>query len=377
MENWWLHFLAAAWSITVEAAPWLLLSLLVGGLVHEFLPTSNLRRALNQRGAAGLLGAVIVGALLPICSCGVVPLSVSLFRSGVRVGPVMAFTAATPIINPAAVIMSLGLLGPQLTAAYVALGLVLPFALGMLSERWGSAQVEATTDALAAVQATAAAPTDIPLVARLTRGLRWGLLDLGPSIGFYLAIGILVGALATGLGPANWIKDYLGGGSLLGLAAIAVLGASLYVCAVAHIPLVASLLAAGAAPGAAIVFLVTGTATNLPELIALYHTIGKRTVVIYSVTLIVASFIAGLLVNAWLLPGFALSLDPLRGLEMITLGGKLQPSLSSAFVTGSAYLVAGLAAWGTWLRLKQRLASPVKAGACSASCCQSQQSPSE
>ena len=377
MENWWLHFLAAAWSITIESAPWLLLSLLVGGLVHEFLPTSNLRGALNQRGAAGLLGAVIVGALLPICSCGVVPLSVSLFRSGVRIGPVMAFTAATPIINPAAVIMSLGLLGPQLTAAYVALGLALPFVLGMLSERWGSAQIDATTQALADVPVAAPGPTDIPLAARVTRGLKWGLLDLGPSIGFYLAIGILVGALTTAVAPANWIKDYLGGGSLLGLLAIAVLGASLYVCAVAHIPLVASLLAAGAAPGAAIVFLVTGTATNLPELIALYHTIGKRTVVIYSVTLIVASFIAGLLVNAWLLPGFALSLDPLRGLEMITLGGKLQPSLSSAFVTGSAYLVTGLAAWGTWLRLKQRFASPVKAGACTASCCQSHQTPPE
>ena len=48
----------------------------------------------------------------------------------VRIGPVMAFTAATPMINPAAVILALGLLGPQLTAAYVALGLLLLCVVG-------------------------------------------------------------------------------------------------------------------------------------------------------------------------------------------------------------------------------------------------------
>jgi uncharacterized membrane protein YraQ (UPF0718 family) len=378
MDHWWLRFVGAAWSITIESAPWVVISLLVGGLVHEFLPTSNLRGALNRRGVAGLFGAVVVGALLPICSCGVVPLSVSMYRSGVRIGPVMAFTAATPIINPAAVILSLGLLGPQLTAAYVALGLILPFLLGLMSERWSGARIDVAAQALATVRATAGAGAPAsPFAARLGRGLKWGLLDLGPSIGFYLAIGILVGALTTGLAPSNWIKDYLGNGSLPGLLAIAVLGASLYVCAVAHIPLVASLVAAGASPGAAIVFLVTGTATNLPELIALYNTIGKRTVILYSATLIVASFIAGLLVNAWLLPGFTLSLDPLRGLEMLSLGDQLQPTLSAQLAAGAAYVVTGLAAWGTWLRLRQRLAAPAQVGTCTASCCQSHQAPSE
>lgn len=372
METWWLRFTGAVWSITAESAPWVLLSLLVGGLVHEFLPTSRFRAVLNRPGVSGLFGAVVVGAMLPICSCGVVPLSVSLYRTGARIGPVMAFTAATPIINPAAVILSLGLLGPQITVAYVALGLLLPLILGIVSERWGDSQLTAFAQpADAAVQWESSLSPRLPLVRRWLRGIAWGIFDLGPSIGFYLAIGILIGALTTGLAPPHWIKDYLGGGSVLSLLAVAVFGASLYVCAVAHIPLVASLLAAGAGPGAAIVFLVTGTATNLPELIALYHTIGKRTTVIYSVTLIIASFAAGLLVNAWLLPDFSLSLDPLRGLDMVTLGEKWQPSLSSVFVSGSAYLITGLAAWGTWLRIRQRFF--VKSISGTSACCQCDQ----
>ena len=230
MENWWLHFLNTTWSITIESAPWVLISLLAGGLVHEFLPTSNLQGLLNRRGTAGLIGAVVVGALLPICSCGVVPLSVSMYRSGVRIGPVMAFTAATPIINPASIILSLGLLGPQITAAYVALGLLLPFVLGVISERWGNVQIHAASLALSATQSPAKPSTD-SLGTRVARGIKWGVFDLGPSIGFYLAFGILIGSLTTGLAPANWIKNHLGDGSLFGLAAIAILGASIYVCA--------------------------------------------------------------------------------------------------------------------------------------------------
>lgn len=376
MEAGWMRFVGAVWSITAESAPWVLLSLLVGGLVHEFLPSSQFRTVLNRRGFAGLLGAVVVGALLPICSCGVVPLSVSLYRSGVRIGPVMAFTAATPIINPAAVILSLGLLGPQITAAYVALGLLLPLLLGVVSERWGGVAPVFATAPLDAPVVPPSPPA--PWLQRVRRGLVWGIFELGPSIGFYLAIGVLIGALTMGLAPSHWIKDYLGGASFLSLLAVAVFGASLYVCAVAHIPLVASLLAAGAGPGAAIVFLVTGTATNLPELITLYHTLGKRTVVLYSLTLIVASFVAGLLLNAWLMPGFTLALDPMRSLDMMALGEKLQPSLSSAFVVGSACLIAGLAVWGVYLRIKQRFFARAKgSAACAPACCQCEQAPLE
>ena len=122
---WMTRYFETVWAITVESAPWVVFSLAVGGLVREFLPASRLQGLMNGGGLIALAGAVVVGALLPICSCGVVPLAISFYSAGVRIGPVMAFTAATPMINPAAVILAVGLLGPQLAAAYVALGLML------------------------------------------------------------------------------------------------------------------------------------------------------------------------------------------------------------------------------------------------------------
>jgi len=371
----WQQFGATVWQIVSESAFWVIVSLVVGGLVHEFLPSSRFRELLNRKGHGAMLGAILFGALLPICSCGVIPLAISLYRSGVRLGPVMAFAAATPIINPAAVILSLALLGPQITVAYVTLGLVLPYLLGLVAERWGepvSVEVAAGTPACCssdqACESTVTTASRADLLPRIGAGLRWGLTDLGPTIAFYMAIGVLLAGLIAAFLPPTWVDSYLRESSGTALLAAGVLGASIYVCAVAHIPLVATLLATGAAPGIAIVFLVTGTATNLPELIALYNTIGKRTVILYATSLIAGAMIAGVAVNAWLMPGFEPVFDPVRSLELVEAGERLQPTVGWLLsLLATAGLVA-LAGFGTWRWVATRLRSRRAAGS-GDSCC--------
>ena len=360
MQAAWYQFVSTIWQILSESAFWVILSLFVGGLVHEFLPTSRFRELLNRSGPVAMLGAVLIGALLPICSCGVIPLAISLYRSGVRLGPVMAFAAATPIINPAAVILSLALLGPQVTFAYVVLGLSLPFFLGWISERWGERRSPLMAPAIASCCAPATnccadsaenTPSLPPLKDRIRRAVHWGLTDLGPTIAFYMAIGVLLaGVIAVFLPPA-WTEAYLQENSMTALAAAGVLGASIYVCAVAHIPLVATLLAAGAAPGVSIVFLVTGTATNLPELIALYKTIGRRVVTIYAISLVAGAMVAGFVVNAWLMPGFQPVFDPLGSLELLEAGERLQPTIGTLGTQTASIGLLGLMLLGTWRRL--------------------------
>jgi len=374
----WSHFFGTIWQILSESAFWVLVSLLIGGLVHEFLPTSRFRERLNGKGRGAMLGAVAFGALLPICSCGVIPLAISLYRAGVRLGPVMAFAAATPIINPAAVILSLALLGPQITAAYVILGLTLPFLLGIVAERWGDRPTPMTVPAVTACcgpkagccdSAGNAVPASPGFWRRTGSGLKWGLTDLGPTIAFYMSIGVLLAGVIAAFLPPSWTETYLRENSFVALAAAGVLGASLYVCAVAHIPLVATLLAAGAAPGVSIVFLVTGTATNLPELIALYKTIGRRTVTLYAVSLVAGAMVAGALVNAWLMPGFEPAFDPVNSLELLEAGERLQPTIGAVATQVTTIALVGLMILGIWRRgtgwLRARRARRADEGCCS------------
>jgi uncharacterized membrane protein YraQ (UPF0718 family) len=367
-----IQFIQTTWAIVLESAVWILASLFFAGLIHEFMPSSGLKKHLNREGVSAMGGAVALGAMLPICSCGVIPISVSLYRAGVRIGPVMAFTAATPIINPAAVILSFALLGPQITFAYVLLGLVLPFFLGTMSERFGDKRkanpVEpATTSGCCSENGSPSIEEKHALHKRVASGLRWGFLSLGPTIGFYLAIGILLAGVLSVAIPPEWSERYLSADSAFGLLAAALLGASIYVCAVAHIPLVATLLATGAGPGAAIVFLVTGTATNLPELFALYKTIGKRTVIIYTTSLIASSLVAGVCVNLWLGADFSPVFDPLASLDLIETGEKLWLSPGALIKTLAACLTIALAAWGFWLRFRQRFLT--RRTADSSTCC--------
>jgi len=359
MDAWLLQFTQTIWAITLESSAWILVSLFFAGLIHEFIPSSSLKKHLNRKGVGGMGSAVAMGAILPICSCGVIPIAVSLYRAGVRIGPVMAFTAATPIINPAAVILSFALLGSQVTLAYILLGLLLPFFLGFMTERFGDTNTPVTEEPEAAsccCSQSAAEPASATphFFKRVASGLRWGFLTLGPTIGFYLAIGILLAAALSASMPAEWSQQYLGADSFWGLLAAALLGASIYVCAVAHIPLVATLLASGAGPGAAIVFLVTGTATNLPELFALYKTIGRRTVIIYTGSLIVSSLIAGAFVNLWLGKDFLPVFDPLASLDLIEVSENFWLSPGALLNTFAAWIIVALAATGFWSGFRQR-----------------------
>lgn len=353
MPIWLTQFIQNSSVILLESAPWVVVSLFIGGLVHEFLPSSNFRKLLDRKGPSAMGGAVLLGGLLPICSCGVIPLAVSLFRSGIRLGPVMAFTAATPIINPAAVILSFALLGPQITFAYFLLGITLPLIMGYMTQRWGETLEE--QNANLEQSSTCCSAEKINNNPRFLRGLQWGFFNLGPSIGFYLAIGIILAGLLNTFVPNDWMQTYLGTNSYIALLVAALLGASIYVCAVAHIPLVATLIASGAAPGAAIVFLVTGTATNLPELFTLYRTIGKRTVIIYTSVLIISSLVAGALVNLWLMPGFNPIFDPLASLSLMDKGDSLWWSPSTFIKGTSAVFVLFLACWGLFNYVRTRL----------------------
>ena len=346
--------------LLLDAGFWIVVSLVAAGLIHEFMDTGRIQQAMRKSGAAGVLASMGLGAVLPICSCGVIPLTVSFFLGGVRMAAVIAFTIATPVINPAAVVLAYALLGPELTLAYVAFGLSAPVIVGYMAEWWGNTRMNPVAVRLQSCCSSGtetAKPASAPSAGtRLARALRWGFTELGPTLGFYIGIGIvLAGALGV-LIPVGWISSHLGGATpFVSLLLVALLGAALYVCAVAHIPLVAAMLAAGAAPGVAIVFLVTGAATNLPEIIALQRVLGTRTVAIYVGGVVVLSVLAGWLVNLWLVD-YQPILDPLASLEFGDLASRLTPVVPGWLALGCAILVGMLAAWGTAQWLSRSLA---------------------
>lgn len=132
---------------------------------------------------------------------------------------------------------------------------------------------------------------------RFGEAMKWGFMDLGFSVSKYIFYGIAIAALIFVLIPHWFIAKYLGDPGLLSYGGSVTLGAVMYVCSVGHIPVVAALMAMGANPGVAMSFLLSGVATNLPELIAISRLLRPKVALIYSGGLIGVAVLVGVLVN--------------------------------------------------------------------------------
>lgn len=353
-------FLLLTLQVLEDAAFWMVFSFAVGGLIHEFVPREVFQKHLGGTNFKALSLAVFMGMLLPMCSCGVIPLGLSFYWSGASLAATLAFMAATPIINPAAALLAIAMFGPQLAAIYIVSGYYIPMLLGWLALRFGgkqyvagfepkaSAQSSSRSDASGAqnkgqagasagpkilkplqplrplhpLQAHTPSQTHVPqqrhtkvgaadapprwpdLGRRILHGLRWGFFEMGAPASKYIIFGaLLAGGLLT-VTPQQWIQHALGNPGVLTISATVLLGTVMYVCSVGHIPFVAALLATGASPGVAMTFLISGVATNAPELVSIHRLISPRAAVIYAAGLIAASVAVGLLTDRLLLPDY-------------------------------------------------------------------------
>lgn len=343
-------FLFLSLQVLEDASFWMVFSFAAGGLIHEFVPQATFSKHLGGTGFRSLTLAVVMGMLLPMCSCGVIPLALSLYWSGASLAATLAFMAATPIINPAAALLAIAMFGPKLAAIYIASGYVIPMFLGWLALRCGGKQHVAGFGPKSAPRAPltpltprsaqpvgprpleelkprtqpagprplqelkplvrsatagqSAASVTPSLRTRVLSGLRWGFLDMGAPTSKYILFGaLLAGGLLT-LTPQQWIQQALGNPGVLTISATVLLGAVMYVCSVGHIPFVAALLATGASPGVGLTFLIAGVATNAPELVSIHRMISPRAAVVYAAGLVAASVAVGLFTDWLLMPGF-------------------------------------------------------------------------
>lgn len=284
-------------SILNGASGWLVISFIIAGLLHNFLTPDKLQKSLGNKKISSIFKSTLSGMLLPICSCGVIPIGISMYYSGVYLGPVLAFMTSTPVINPIAIVLSFGLLGPQITLIYVISGFVVPLIVGVLGNKLGKDEVCIKFDEDEEELAIELEEEKRSFFENIVDGLKWSFGELALTISKYVIIGMLVAGFITTVFPNSVIQKYLGNPGVLSLGSIAILACVMYVCAVGHIPFIAALVASGASPGVAITFLIAGAATNLPELISIYNVIGKRAVIIYSTTLTICALVIGYITN--------------------------------------------------------------------------------
>lgn len=286
------------------ASTWLVISLLIAGLMRNIISPVRLQRSLGNTKISSIFKITGYSMLLPVCSCGSVPIGISLYYSGAYAGPTLAFLASSPVLNPAALILSFGLLGKQIALINIFAGITLPIIIGIIGNLVSGKELRNEVVAEEINHINLEEEKKKSLKIKISEGMEWVRNDFAITLSKYVVYGMLFGGFVLTIFPESFIQKYLGDPGLLSLWNVAVLAALMYVCAVGHIPLIAALIASGASPGAAITFLMAGAATNIPEIISIGKMIGKRTATIYTVVISAYAMFIGFMTNKLLMPGF-------------------------------------------------------------------------
>ena len=282
------------WATLAEMSPYLLFGFFVAGVMAMFVSRRMVERHLGGAGVMPIFKASLFGVPLPLCSCGVIPVAMSLHKHGAGRGATVAFLLSPPQTGADSILVTYSLLGPVFAIFRPVAALVTGLVGGVLVNLFGQKN---GSPAQAAADAPREPEPVVTLARRIRDGLKHGFVTLPRNIGKPLLIGLVVAGVISALVPANFFADRLGKG-LPAMLVMMLIGIPIYVCASASVPVAAALIAAGLSPGAAFVFLMTGPATNAAGLTTIWNTLGRRTAILYLVTVASCALAGGLILDA-------------------------------------------------------------------------------
>lgn len=302
-----------------EMSPYLLLGFLIAGLMHAFVPGGLYSKYLSGNNFRSVLYAALFGVPLPLCSCGVIPTAMSLRKEGASRGATTSFLIATPQTGVDSIFATYSLLGLPFAILRPVVALVTSVFGGVLVNKFVPETAEDRVKQAAHAaklagegEACAVQPTKKNFFARLGSALRYGFVDMVRDIGQWLIIGLVIAGLITIFVPNDFFTRFADV-PLLSYIVVLLIAIPMYVCATGSIPVAAALMLKGLSPGAALVLLMAGPASNVASILVINRVLGRRTLIIYLTALVSGALVFGLGVD-YLLPrewfmGFSAPMD--------------------------------------------------------------------
>lgn len=316
-----LSFIDNFWQLFVLSAPWLLVGLLVAAMMKAWIPMDWLQRQLGGDGVKPVVKGALLGAPLPLCSCGVIPAAMQLRRGGAGKGATVAFLSATPETGVDSISVSYVLLGPLMAIVRPVAAILSAITSGLLVGKATAQDQPATNPAAvksccASKTAATPAPEPAPVksaccatkktaAAQLSRpqklwqqakeGVQYSTGKLLSDFYLWLMIGLFFAALVQTLVPMDALAKY--GSSIWTMLLMVLISVPMYVCATASTPIAAALMMMGISPGAALVFMQAGPATNIATISVVLKELGKRALAAYLFGVIVMSVFFGWLLD--------------------------------------------------------------------------------
>ena len=279
-------------NLTNAMAPYLLLGFLFAGILHVFFKKEQVARLLGSKKVKSSFYASLIGVPLPLCSCGVIPTGISIYRSGASKGSTVSFLISTPQTGADSIFATYSMLGLPFAILRPFIAFVSGIVGGSITNYLDKNSEEETTDAFVKENEKESKNP-------VSRMLHYAFVESIEDIAKWLIIGLLLAALISVFLPAEFFQTYITN-DLISMVIILAVAIPLYICATGSIPIAAVLIMKGISPGAALVFLMAGPATNAATITVLGKVLGRRTLISYLVSIIGSAIVFGILVDNFL-----------------------------------------------------------------------------
>lgn len=306
-----MNILSEIWFLLCEMSPFLLLGFLLAGLMHEFIPNTLYTRYLGKPSFRSVVLAALFGVPLPLCSCGVIPTAMGIRREGASKGATISFLIATPQTGVDSIIATYSLMGLPFAVIRPVVALLTAIFGGTLCNVVENVDVNDNDNLnpntnlnlnanLNANDGKKSTSTLSSSSKRLRRAFAYAFGEMMEDIGKWLAIGLVVAGIITAAVPDSWFFIFRDN-TLYSILFVLVFSIPMYLCATGSIPIAMALMLKGLTPGAALVLLMAGPACNAASILVVGKVLGKRTMLIYLVSIVMGAIVFGYIID-YMLP---------------------------------------------------------------------------
>jgi uncharacterized protein len=278
-------------------APYLLFGFIIAGILNEVFKIKNFKKKIGQRNLKSVVYSSMLGVPLPLCSCGVIPTGISLHKSGASKGSATSFMISTPQTGVDSILVTWSLLGLPFALIRPVIAFITGVFGGALTNTLTKSETGESVGNTSEMETLSGKKE--PFVTKIKNGFKYSFVEFLDDISLWILMGLSIAAFITVIIPEDFFTLYLGN-RFLSMIVVLVAAVPLYVCATSSVPIAAALMLKGLSPGAALVFLMAGPATNAATVTVIWRTLGFRTLVSYLASIIGGALVFGFIIDSFL-----------------------------------------------------------------------------
>jgi uncharacterized membrane protein YraQ (UPF0718 family) len=262
----------------IAILPYLIISILINVAAVRFFRNKKINFSHRNEIVAIILGALI-GLVSPMPTYAAIPVAVSLMAGGLPFSAALAFSIASPLMNPSIFFLTATQMGMEMALARTITAFLIALTAGIL--------------VMKLIRFTIKENPQIKITERPDRSIGKELYRNALYTLKTFSIAILLSSIVKSLVPAESVQRFLGGNTGTGTLLAIGMGIPFYTCGGAAIPFIQSLMELGMSKGAVLAFFIAGPATKIETLYAYKTYFGYRALIFYLLLTIGMAFVFG------------------------------------------------------------------------------------